>query len=71
MGPMAITLCQSLGQNLGMLRSKERSAAGKKQHTAQEVAVVQNPQILVSILILLLSTCSIDLSNVKVYLKLI
>lgn len=27
-GPMAITLCQSLGQNLGMLRNKERSAAG-------------------------------------------
>uniref|UniRef100_H3CY08 ADAM metallopeptidase domain 11 n=1 Tax=Tetraodon nigroviridis TaxID=99883 RepID=H3CY08_TETNG len=27
-GPMAITLCQSLGQNLGMLRSKERASAG-------------------------------------------
>lgn len=28
-GPMAITLCQSLGQNIGMLRNKERPAAGK------------------------------------------
>ncbi|KAM4525450.1 disintegrin and metalloproteinase domain-containing protein 11 isoform 1-T1 [Odontesthes bonariensis] len=28
MGPMAITLCQSLGQNIGMLRSKERTSAG-------------------------------------------
>ncbi|XP_047465993.1 disintegrin and metalloproteinase domain-containing protein 11 isoform X1 [Mugil cephalus] len=27
-GPMAITLCQSLGQNIGMLRNKERTAAG-------------------------------------------
>ncbi|KAI3365227.1 hypothetical protein L3Q82_010322, partial [Scortum barcoo] len=27
-GPMAITLCQSLGQNIGMLRNKERLAAG-------------------------------------------
>ncbi|KAF0025478.1 hypothetical protein F2P81_022359 [Scophthalmus maximus] len=27
-GPMAITLCQSLGQNIGMLRNKERPAAG-------------------------------------------
>ncbi|XP_051925317.1 disintegrin and metalloproteinase domain-containing protein 11-like isoform X2 [Hippocampus zosterae] len=27
-GPMAITLCQSLGQNIGMLRSKDRPAAG-------------------------------------------
>ncbi|XP_056879512.1 disintegrin and metalloproteinase domain-containing protein 11 isoform X2 [Takifugu flavidus] len=27
-GPLAITLCQSLGQNLGMLRNKEQSAAG-------------------------------------------
>lgn len=27
-GPMAITLCQSLGQNIGMLRNKESSAAG-------------------------------------------
>ncbi|XP_054899070.1 disintegrin and metalloproteinase domain-containing protein 11 isoform X2 [Poeciliopsis prolifica] len=27
-GPMAITLCQSLGQNVGMLRNKERTAAG-------------------------------------------
>uniref|UniRef100_A0A665TVJ3 ADAM metallopeptidase domain 11 n=1 Tax=Echeneis naucrates TaxID=173247 RepID=A0A665TVJ3_ECHNA len=26
-GPMAITLCQSLGQNIGMLRNKERAAA--------------------------------------------
>uniref|UniRef100_A0A673API2 ADAM metallopeptidase domain 11 n=1 Tax=Sphaeramia orbicularis TaxID=375764 RepID=A0A673API2_9TELE len=26
-GPMAITLCQSLGQNIGMLRNKERTAA--------------------------------------------
>uniref|UniRef100_A0A8C4GKN9 ADAM metallopeptidase domain 11 n=1 Tax=Dicentrarchus labrax TaxID=13489 RepID=A0A8C4GKN9_DICLA len=26
-GPMAITLCQSLGQNIGMLRNKERPAA--------------------------------------------
>lgn len=30
-GPMAITLCQSLGQNLGMLRNKERSAAGMNE----------------------------------------
>lgn len=30
-GPMAITLCQSLGQNLGMLRDKERSAAGTNE----------------------------------------
>ncbi|KAM9716909.1 disintegrin and metalloproteinase domain-containing protein 11 isoform 1-T1 [Menidia menidia] len=28
MGPMAITLCQSLGQNIGMLRNKERTSAG-------------------------------------------
>lgn len=28
-GPMAITLCQSLGQNIGMLRNKERPAAGE------------------------------------------
>uniref|UniRef100_A0A7N6BWU6 ADAM metallopeptidase domain 11 n=1 Tax=Anabas testudineus TaxID=64144 RepID=A0A7N6BWU6_ANATE len=27
-GPMAITLCQSLGQNIGMLRNKERTTAG-------------------------------------------
>uniref|UniRef100_A0A3Q1EIP0 ADAM metallopeptidase domain 11 n=1 Tax=Acanthochromis polyacanthus TaxID=80966 RepID=A0A3Q1EIP0_9TELE len=27
-GPMAITLCQSLGQNIGMLRNKEQTAAG-------------------------------------------
>ncbi|XP_029942720.1 disintegrin and metalloproteinase domain-containing protein 11-like [Salarias fasciatus] len=27
-GPMAITLSQSLGQNIGMLRNKERTAAG-------------------------------------------
>ncbi|XP_028825407.1 disintegrin and metalloproteinase domain-containing protein 11 isoform X2 [Denticeps clupeoides] len=27
-GPMAITLCQTLGQNLGMMWNKERSAAG-------------------------------------------
>ncbi|XP_062330047.1 disintegrin and metalloproteinase domain-containing protein 11 isoform X1 [Osmerus eperlanus] len=27
-GPMAITLCQSLGQNLGMMWNKERPAAG-------------------------------------------
>uniref|UniRef100_A0A3B4B3P4 Peptidase M12B domain-containing protein n=1 Tax=Periophthalmus magnuspinnatus TaxID=409849 RepID=A0A3B4B3P4_9GOBI len=26
-GPMAITLCQSLGQNIGMYRNKERAAA--------------------------------------------
>ncbi|KAM9773228.1 disintegrin and metalloproteinase domain-containing protein 11-like isoform 2-T2 [Syngnathus typhle] len=28
MGPVAITLCQSLGQNIGMLRNKDRPAAG-------------------------------------------
>lgn len=28
-GPMAITLSQSLGQNIGMLRNKERSDAGE------------------------------------------
>ncbi|XP_049615190.1 disintegrin and metalloproteinase domain-containing protein 11 isoform X1 [Syngnathus scovelli] len=27
-GPVAITLCQSLGQNIGMLRNKDRPAAG-------------------------------------------
>ncbi|XP_078793397.1 disintegrin and metalloproteinase domain-containing protein 11 isoform X11 [Oryzias latipes] len=27
-GPMAITLCQSLGQNIGMLRNKEQTSAG-------------------------------------------
>ncbi|XP_061665563.1 disintegrin and metalloproteinase domain-containing protein 11 isoform X2 [Syngnathoides biaculeatus] len=27
-GPVAITLCQSLGQNVGMLRNKDRPAAG-------------------------------------------
>lgn len=27
-GPMAITLCQSLGQNIGMMWNKERTAAG-------------------------------------------
>ncbi|XP_061561913.1 disintegrin and metalloproteinase domain-containing protein 11-like isoform X2 [Phycodurus eques] len=27
-GPVAITLCQSLGQNIGMLRKKDRPAAG-------------------------------------------
>ncbi|XP_061087799.1 disintegrin and metalloproteinase domain-containing protein 11 isoform X1 [Conger conger] len=27
-GPMAITLCQSLGQNIGMMWNKERAAAG-------------------------------------------
>ncbi|KAF7652612.1 hypothetical protein LDENG_00094530, partial [Lucifuga dentata] len=27
-GPMAITLCQSLGQNIGMIRSKDRHTAG-------------------------------------------
>lgn len=41
-GPMAITLCQSLGQNLGMLKKKERSSAGKKKkkttpHTPKEL----------------------------------
>lgn len=30
-GPLAITLCQSLGQNLGMLRNKEQSAAGTNE----------------------------------------
>lgn len=28
-GPMAITLCQSLGQNIGMLTKKERPVAGE------------------------------------------
>lgn len=27
-GPMAITLCQSLGQNIGMMWNKEQTAAG-------------------------------------------
>lgn len=27
-GPMAITLCQSLGQNIGMFRNKEQTTAG-------------------------------------------
>ncbi|XP_061564362.1 disintegrin and metalloproteinase domain-containing protein 11 isoform X2 [Cololabis saira] len=27
-GPMAITLCQSLGQNIGMLRNRDQTAAG-------------------------------------------
>lgn len=34
-GPMAITLSQSLGQNIGMLRNKERTAAGKTQCRAE------------------------------------
>lgn len=29
-GPMAITLSQSLGQNIGMLRNKERPDAGEE-----------------------------------------
>lgn len=28
-GPMAITLCQSLGQNLGMMWNKDRATAGE------------------------------------------
>lgn len=31
---MAITLCQSLGQNIGMLRNKEQTSAGRAQVTA-------------------------------------
>ena len=27
-GPMAITLCQTLGQNIGMMWNKQRPAAG-------------------------------------------
>lgn len=32
-GPMAITLCQSLGQNLGMMWNKDRATAGKHPST--------------------------------------
>lgn len=31
-GAMAITLCQSLGQNVGMRWNNARNAAGKAQH---------------------------------------
>lgn len=40
-GPMAITLCQSLGQNLGMLRNKERLSAGKKKYTQKVLRVTE------------------------------
>lgn len=41
-GPMAITLCQSLGQNLGMLRSKERSAAGTNEQFPLSAIFISN-----------------------------
>lgn len=34
-GAMAITLCQSLGQNIGMRWNNARSAAGKAQHSQE------------------------------------
>uniref|UniRef100_A0A3P8TAP2 ADAM metallopeptidase domain 11 n=1 Tax=Amphiprion percula TaxID=161767 RepID=A0A3P8TAP2_AMPPE len=48
-GPMAITLCQSLGQNIGMLRNKEQTAA-----------VIQRGFFLPLNKCILFSRCSID-----------
>ena len=31
-GPMAITLCQTLGQNIGMMWNKQRASAGNPSH---------------------------------------
>lgn len=36
-GAMAITLCQSLGQNIGMRWNNVRNSAGKSQHESRTV----------------------------------
>uniref|UniRef100_A0A671XZD1 ADAM metallopeptidase domain 11 n=1 Tax=Sparus aurata TaxID=8175 RepID=A0A671XZD1_SPAAU len=56
-GPMAITLCQSLGQNIGMLRNKERPAAGKTNTQTQSFPCVI---FLLFLLAMKFSRCSID-----------
>lgn len=38
-GPMAITLCQSLGQNIGMLKKKERPVAGENAGSEKSLSI--------------------------------
>lgn len=50
-GPMAITLCQSLGQNIGMLKKKERPVAGENAGRGKTLTIcVFNFQLIIIII---------------------